>query len=120
MKLAEDNTPMMFRGKNFIDVHRDSFYPICKASFAGNDFGVKLFCKKLGYETGMINERRVPLKDNAVLIGLCSSHDTDLSSCSGSMELGGGCSSNCCEKGKTSGMKVICSGGQGKSHNCGG
>ena len=121
--LAEDNTPMIFRGRDFVDAHQDRFYPICQAYFAGNVFGVELFCQKLGYQSGMITDLYLALKDKSVLIGECSSHDTDLRNCTGSMQMGHGFHSDYsdhCVKGKLSGMKVVCIGGKGKTHNCGG
>ena len=121
--LAEDNTPMIFRGKDIVDIHEDRFYPICQAYFAANEYGVKLFCKKLGYQTGNITSLHLDLKDKAVLIGECSSHDSDLRNCTGSMQMGLGFYkdySDHCVKGKKSGMKVVCFGGNGKTHNCGG
>ena len=111
--LSKDNSPMFFKGRRF--------HPICKASFVSNTFGVELFCKQLGYRSGLITETSLPLVEPAIRVGRCLEVDTELAECTGggnTMETGGGCSGNCCEAGQSSRMKVVCFGGEGKVHTC--
>ena len=113
--IDERNEPMIFQEKKF--------HPICAASFADNQHGINLFCKKLGYDSGSIVSRGEQLQANATMIGRCESHDTSLEDCSGSMKIGGGCESGdsyCCMKNQKRGMRVRCFGGgvEKKSHSC--
>ena len=89
------------------------FHPICKELFADNEVGVELFCKKLGYQAGLITETSLSLLEPAIQVGKCLSNDSDLANCTGggNSKQTGGCAN---------GIKVVCYGGKGKVHTCGG
>ena len=111
--LGEDYTPMMFQDGRF--------RPICQHSFHVNEFGVKLFCKTLGYQSGVITEERLPLAEAAILIGKCLQRDTDLRNCTGgynAVKIGNGFKTEYCNEEEQGRMKVICYGGEGKVHTC--
>ena len=105
--ISEDSIPMIFQG-NF-------FHPICKSAFAENE--VNLFCRQLGHQFGKIIKSDVTLIAGALKVGICVAGDEKLFGCSGggnTHEIGVG---NCASK-NPYGMKVICTGGVGRSHSC--
>ena len=92
--------------------------PICGHYFWDNQYGVNLFCKKLGYDSGSFSGRDAGQKyyKESFRIGKCTSGDR-LESCTGGCNdyrKGGECSNNNQAKCyKTSGAKMTikCSGG---------
>ena len=72
-----DNIPKIFwKGK---------FIHICGDRIWDNNNGASIFCKKLGYQTGVI--RTFPGQGNSTMpslnVGTCAEGDTDLSACTG-------------------------------------
>ena len=104
--ISENSYPMLFHGK--------IFHPICKKSFQNNAFGISLFCKKLGYQSGKVVESDVKLIANAINVGTCTATDEDLLDCDGRGSFG----DDTCASEKNSGMKIVCIGGSGRSHSC--
>ena len=108
--LSKDHSPMFFKGGRF--------HPICRASFQLNKFGIELFCKQLGYQSGLITENSLLLVEPAIKIGKCLAGDIDLAECTGGQNVYK--SSSGCSAGQHTQMKVVCFGGKGRTHTCGG
>ena len=111
--LCEYHSPMMFQDGRF--------RPICQHSFQLNDFGVKLVCKTLEYQSGVITKDGFPLAEAAILIGKCMPRDTDLRNCTGgynSLKIGNGLKTNSWDAEDMGRMKMMCFGGEGKIHTC--
>ena len=118
MKLENDE-PMIF-------AHGD-FHPICGAGFWNNEHGINIFCKTLGYTSGVLTstKRSLAVHVDAMRVGQCKSTDTNLTACSSNicndMELGGACNNyvaSKCMKGEMMRMKIKCNGGEGKLVSC--
>ena len=78
VKFGKDGIAMMFVN--------GSFHPICGHYFWNKPWavnGAMLFCKKMGYKSGIISQRTVPLSDPAVQVGRCKETDVDVANCTG-------------------------------------
>ena len=72
-----DNIPKIFwRGK---------FFGICGDGFWNNNYGAAIFCRRLGYEGGVV--KRTQGKSTSTMeslfVGTCVVNDTDLADCKG-------------------------------------
>ena len=61
------------------------FIGICGAGIWNNNNGASIFCKKLGYQTGVIrtSSGQGTSTMQSLRIGICAVGDTDLSACTG-------------------------------------
>ena len=105
----ENEIPFIFAG--------GAFHPICGHYFwALHDQGVNLFCKTLGFSSGALTSKQIPLTQDAMRVGGCVETDTNLTKCSGGcndMEVGGACpgiGTSKCMAGKNAGLTVKCDG----------
>ena len=106
------------------------FHPICGHGFWNNDYGYNTFCKLLGFQTAISNNRVVTDVD-AMRVGGCRESDTNLTKCSmgncNEMKLGGVCTDHHksrCMKGSNAVKKIKCMDGnqegKGTYSSCGG
>ena len=104
VKIGNDDIAMMYKD--------GALHPICMYGFVESPDGVKLFCKKLGYEQGTISSLSVTTTDNAIQVGSCQVSDDDIASCTGgvcnTLEVGGTCYGDPCGPGNVA-MKITCS-----------
>ena len=88
MKLGDDEVAEIF--------HNGTWTPICGHYFWDNSNGAKLFCQKLGYQSGQIDDRRISLPRDGIRIGKCNQRD-----------IWPNCSENCNDK-SIGGSNLIC------------
>ena len=98
---------------------KGEFVEICGDGFWNNHYGAAIFCKKLGYETGVI--RKSSGQDtstvHSLFIGACAASDTDLSACTGGHNTYSVAEHSQCTKRNT--YEIECSGGDSpKSLSC--
>ena len=105
----ENEIPFIFAG--------GAFHPICRHWFWDSDHGINLFCKTLGFSSGILTSTGgLPLTQDAMRVGGCADMDTNLTTCSGrcnDMKVGGACSDDggsACMAGKNAGLTVKCDG----------
>ena len=87
----------------------EKWVPICGHWFWDNNIGATLFCQKLGFESGAINER-FKLKNDGLRVGKCDSGDSWLQ-CSrcGELQVGGQCDGGGnCNRGQTAAFSISC------------
>ena len=88
--------------------------PICGHYFWDNNNGAKLFCKKRGFENGVVKNTRSRLTNDAIRIGKCLDSDTNLENCSGGCNdllVGDRCVDNYwarCRKGNRAKISIDC------------
>ena len=118
VKLEEDGTPFVFWGNEWI--------PICGHYFWDNIYGANLFCRKMGYESGLLSRRGSGEKYgvNSFRMGKCKSGDK-WESCSGGCndyQSGGTCNNNGrahCDKDQAVKVSIECIGGDSiKTTSC--
>ena len=110
VKLEEDGTPLVFWDSQWI--------PICGHYFWDNQNGAELFCRQMGFESGLLSRRGSGKKyeGDSFRIGKCEDGDT-WESCSGGCndyQRGGSCNNNAkakCDKGQAVKFTIKCSGG---------
>ena len=110
VKLEEDGTPLVFWDSRWI--------PICGHYFWDNQNGAELFCRKMGFESGLFSGRGSGQKyeGDSFRIGKCEHGDT-WESCSGGCndyQRGGSCNNNRnakCDKNQAVKLTIRCSGG---------
>ena len=108
--LEEDGTPIVFWNNQWM--------PICGHYFWNNQIGAKLFCKKMGFQSGRFSGRGSGefYGGNSFRIGQCEQGDT-WGSCSGGCndyQRGGSCSDNVnatCDDSQAVKITINCSGG---------
>ena len=87
----------------------EKWVPICGHWFWDNNIGATLFCQKLGFESGAINER-FELKNDGLRVGQCNSGDAWLqcSRCN-ELQVGGQCDGGgSCNRGQTAAFSISC------------
>ena len=116
VKLEEDGTPLVYWNYQWM--------PICGHYFWDNQNGAKLFCKKMGYDSGVLSGRNSGQKygRDSFRIGKCESGDEWMSSgrggCRGGCndyQGGGSCRNNGnakCDKHQAAKFTIKCSGGK--------
>ena len=99
-----------------------AFHPICGHYFWNNRHGANLFCRKMGYESGILSKRKVPNSRNAVQVGVCKEGDVDVANCTGgfcnTLELGGMCFNATCKAGVNAAVVIECKGNSEKTNSC--
>ena len=109
VKLGSDGTPFYFKS--------GKFHPICRRRFNVSVHGARLFCKKLGYDSGVVSSSGFPLEMDAIGVGECLKGDADISSCTGqcsTYDVAGMCPglSSKCGVGFNGGITINCIGGK--------
>ena len=105
VKIAADGTALMFV---------DGFHPICGHFFWNNRTnGANLFCRKMGYQHGVVVERNVHNSVKAVQVGICTEDDVDVAECTGgkcnTLKVGGICKDlYSCKAGGNAAVKIEC------------
>ena len=94
------------KDKKFPEVlYNGKWSPICGLGFWNTNWGATLFCKELGYSTGIINTKDYedkPLESDGINIGECTSQDNWLD-CSNKQ-----IPSSDCAKGNLATVEVEC------------
>jgi len=99
-------------------LYDSEWYPICGHWMWDNNAAATLFCKKLGFDAGVVNKRMNKFSKDAMPVGACGKGETDLTACTaggnsfGDFSWGGGT----CKVGHKIGIAVSCSGGSSSSH----
>ena len=63
--------------------YNGKWVPICGHWFWNGNHGAKLFCKRLGYASGVITDKRIPLSSDGFRIGDCSGTNNFPDGCTG-------------------------------------
>ena len=113
-KLDEDGIPYLFWD--------DVWSPICGHYFWNNQDGAKAFCKKLGFTGGVISEKNIQYKEDAIQVGKCNSGET-IDSCKAQKNLytnTESCEAGYLYDGKHIGLTISCNGHTAGSeiHSC--
>ena len=107
---AEDTPKIFWEGE---------FIGICGDALWNSHYGASIFCKKLGYQTGVIKTSlgQGTSTMQSLYIGTCAVNDTDLSTCTGGFNYYTVGEHRKCTTGKT--YELQCSGGEfPKSVSC--
>lgn len=117
VRLVDHGTPYIF--------WENQWSPICGHYFWNNQVGAKLFCQKLGYQTGTFSRGSGQTYSmDSFRIGQCNTGDT-WESCTGGCndyQSGGACSNGVkCDQTQRVKITIECNGGESiKTTSCGG
>ena len=108
----EENLGVRLQNGKYPEVFWNGVWvPICGHWFWDNNFGATLFCKQLGFKSGIIKRNDQQVEADAIRIGRCTTWDNIWLHCSGgrnNLDVGGIFDSEDCSSGHVEKFEIDC------------